>query len=239
MKSETAKILWALISITIFLITVLGTTLLIFTTPIKNKIEPAIEITKPTNIIEKSDTIKENELTTNDIDQNAISENDISLVVELNKEIEEQNPLEEIKNSDFSINKIGIGGEKAKLLNKKNLLPQTIKKPVVLPKTIDIKPTKKDIKPTKKIVSVSNFWIQVGSYSFHTGAQGAKNDLKEKGFQANIMTKTIDEKLFYRLRVGPFDDKIEADHYLNKMKKLKKYSDSYISKTIVNKTFYE
>ena len=79
---------------------------------------------------------------------------------------------------------------------------------------------------------MKRFWIQAGSFQLFSGAELAQKDLKQKGFQSYIATNQKDNKDFYRLRIGPFESKSEAEYYLKKVGQYKDYSNSYISSTI-------
>jgi len=249
MKSETAKIIWILISITLFLIVVVGTTLLTFSTKSDTNDIPTIadrgnsEIIQPNNIDKNSSS---NPL----IDP--IDNQDSSEILDIDKtDLPEDNDLSQNNDSQENSDKISLNNSKkddpsfdiskssqerqkatvATTTKPNKVVHNTSKKTDTTPKKVTQKVVKK-----AKTISIKNYWIQVGSYSQNSGAESAKKDLQKKGFQSIVTTKTINEKIFYRLRIGPFDSNSEASHYLNKVKNIKAYADCYINQTITKKT---
>jgi DedD protein len=73
-----------------------------------------------------------------------------------------------------------------------------------------------------------DYWVQTGSFSTSTRAQGAKETLAAKGINAIIENRDVNGQNFYRVRVGPFTSQNEADYWLSVIKKINGFEDSQI-----------
>jgi DedD protein len=73
-----------------------------------------------------------------------------------------------------------------------------------------------------------DYWVQAGSFSTSTRAQGAKETLAAKGITAIIETRDVNGQNFYRVRVGPFTSQNEADYWLSVIKKISGFEESQI-----------
>lgn len=83
------------------------------------------------------------------------------------------------------------------------------------------------VKP--KSIRVEEYWIQTGSYTSKTRAEEVKAVLQEKGVVSKITSKLVDEKNYYRVRIGPYTSKPEAEKFLDWIKALRGFDGSYIS----------
>lgn len=77
----------------------------------------------------------------------------------------------------------------------------------------------------------TSYWIQLASLTDKLKAEKAREDLNSKMISPEIFTKEIDGKTYYRLRIGPYKTKQEADYWLAKVKEMKGFEKSYISET--------
>ncbi len=77
--------------------------------------------------------------------------------------------------------------------------------------------------------AVEEYWIQAGSFSSTTRAEEARKLLVSKGFPATLQTKSVDGKDFYRVRIGSYPAKEEAEKFLYWIKEIDGFSQSYIS----------
>ena len=84
--------------------------------------------------------------------------------------------------------------------------------------------------------SVPRYWIQVSSYSSKKNAEEARNCLSGEKISSEIFTFT-DAKgnLFYRVRVGPYSTKSEAEYWRTKISAIDtfKNTSSYVTSTKV------
>lgn len=90
-------------------------------------------------------------------------------------------------------------------------------------------------KQRKKLVTVKAFWIQVGSFSTSSQAKKSVEALKEKGLSSRMVLKNVNGKSVYRVRIGAYESKGEADKFCNEVKKIAGYEDSYVSETTTQK----
>lgn len=90
-------------------------------------------------------------------------------------------------------------------------------------------------KNVEKVVSTkTQFWVQVGSYSNKKTAESARSSLDDNKISSDIFTYEDSKgKLFYRVRVGPYTTKSEAEYWRSKIIKIDAFSkaESYITST--------
>ena len=82
----------------------------------------------------------------------------------------------------------------------------------------------------------TQFWVQVAAYSNKKGAESARSVLDENKIPSDIFTyRDNKDKLYYRVRVGPYTTKSEAEYWRTKIVKIKEIdnaNDSYVTSTI-------
>ncbi|MDR2739696.1 MAG: SPOR domain-containing protein [Treponema sp.] len=76
-----------------------------------------------------------------------------------------------------------------------------------------------------------NFWVQTGSFSTVARAEGVKDTLASKGITSLIENRDVDGKTFFRVRVGPYTSKNEADYWLALIKSIHGFEESLVFKT--------
>lgn len=86
--------------------------------------------------------------------------------------------------------------------------------------------------PTKL---VEQFFIQAGAYSTKAGADAIKAKLAEKKINALVQIREVDGKTFFRVRVGPYNTKSEAEYWLSLIKTFEGFGESYVSMTKVRR----
>ena len=96
-------------------------------------------------------------------------------------------------------------------------------------KPIAAKPATSEKKPAPPIKRGDEFWIQTGSFAAKARADAAKEKLSSKGIASLIETKEISGKTYFRVRVGPYSSKDEADYWLALVNTIDGFSDSYIT----------
>jgi len=80
----------------------------------------------------------------------------------------------------------------------------------------------------------TQFWVQVAAYSNKKGAEGARSVLDENKIPADIFTyKDNKDRLFYRVRVGPYTTKSEAEYWRTRIIKIDDFAkaESYVTST--------
>ena len=84
---------------------------------------------------------------------------------------------------------------------------------------------------TTKTYNNSNFWIQTGAFSTIKYAEGAKNYLAARGITSIIEDPVINGKTWYRVRVGPYTTRDEANYWLALVKSIDGFSASQVWET--------
>ena len=83
----------------------------------------------------------------------------------------------------------------------------------------------------------TQYWVQVAAYSNKKGAEGARSILDENKIPSDIFTyRDNKDKLYYRVRVGPYTTKSEAEYWRTKIIKINEIdnvNDSYITSTTI------
>jgi DedD protein len=87
-----------------------------------------------------------------------------------------------------------------------------------------------------KTVTKTQYWIQAGSYTSIARAKEVQNNLSESGWQARITTRDINDVTYYRVRIGPYEGKPEAEKFLGWLKGLETFETSYISQVYTTQT---
>jgi cell division protein FtsN len=82
--------------------------------------------------------------------------------------------------------------------------------------------------PRYKEVTVQAYWIQVGSYSSMTKAESVSAYMKEKGMSSTVQTKKVDGNAVFRVRIGAFNTKEEAEKFSSQVKSIKGYEESFV-----------
>ncbi len=80
-----------------------------------------------------------------------------------------------------------------------------------------------------KAVSVTEYWIQAGSFSSAARADEVSRRLEERGLTPRTTTRDLNGKTHFRVRVGPYTNKAEAEKFLGWIRELKGFETSYIS----------
>ncbi len=86
-----------------------------------------------------------------------------------------------------------------------------------------------------KAAAVTRFWVQVAAYSNKKTAENARSVLSDKKINSDIYTYEDNKsKLFYRVRVGPFTTKSEAEYWQSKIVEISDFSKagSYVTSTV-------
>ncbi|MDR3139745.1 MAG: SPOR domain-containing protein [Treponema sp.] len=85
--------------------------------------------------------------------------------------------------------------------------------------------TKATVQP---LAGRNNYWVQTGSFSTKTRAEGAKDMLAAKGITPIIENRDVNGKTFFRVRVGPYTSQNEADYWLALIKNISGFEESQI-----------
>lgn len=82
-------------------------------------------------------------------------------------------------------------------------------------------------KTTTSAPITHKFWIQAGSYSSKKNAEEARNALSAEKIASEIFTYTDSNgTLYYRVRVGPYTTKSEAEYWQSRIALIDKFSSS-------------
>ena len=97
--------------------------------------------------------------------------------------------------------------------------------------------TKKAAPAPKTEPKKTQYWVQVAAYSNKKGAEGARSILDENKIPSDIFTyRDNKDKLYYRVRVGPYTTKSEAEYWRTRIIKISEIdnaNDSYITSTTI------
>lgn len=188
---------------------------------VKNGDSETLDLNSVKNQIENSNensNQKSNQITVvikDETSKNIVTENNVSS----NNEYVEKTPEKTVK-TETSV--------KPKNVIKNNESTSNVKK-------VTSTTNKEKSKNVEKVVSTkTQFWVQVGSYSNKKTAESARSSLDENKISSDIFTYEDSKgKLFYRVRVGPYTTKSEAEYWRSKIIKIDAFSkaESYITST--------
>ena len=90
-------------------------------------------------------------------------------------------------------------------------------------------PEQQSKRSTPAIHTVEEYWIQAASYKSRTRAENLQTKLNADGVQGTVTTRSIDGNAYYRVRIGPYPDKREAEKFLSWIRNIDGLEGSYIS----------
>ncbi len=215
---EQQKILWIILSVAVLLLVVLGAGLFMFS-PASGKSTDDTQLASARVITpDEFDPIEwaqnNEEYPGIDKEEKEASDADSEFVVVYGETGEKEEPVVEEKETEVAV------------------VAEPVKKPVPV-KLAPVKPAPVKPAPVKKTVqkvSVTEYWIQTGSFSSVASAEKAKQTLVSKGFTPTITTKDVSGTSYFRVRLGPYPSKDEADKFLHWVKGIDGFIESYVSK---------
>jgi len=76
---------------------------------------------------------------------------------------------------------------------------------------------------------MAEYWIQAGSYKSQSKAEELMKLLEGKGLASRVFSYNSKNDTFYRVRVGPYTNRGEADKFLGLVKQVQGLEASYVS----------
>ena len=73
------------------------------------------------------------------------------------------------------------------------------------------------------------FWVQVGSFASRARATALEQRLSDQGIVSRVTTRPTDTEVFFRVRVGPYGSRDEAQKFLAWVQQVDGMDGSYIS----------
>jgi len=86
-------------------------------------------------------------------------------------------------------------------------------------------------KPAATTKVYDDFWVQTGAFSTVTKAEGVKETLSSKGITSIIENGNVNGQTLFRVRVGPYTSKNEADYWLSLIRAIGGFEDSQVRQT--------
>ncbi len=218
---EQQKILWIILSVAVLLLVVLGAGLFMFS-PATGKSGDDAQLASARVITpDEFDPIewaqKDEEYPGIEEEKNAASDADSEFVVVYGETGEKEALSAEDKTAEVAVIAAEKPVEKA---------PEPVKPAPVKPAPVKPAP----VKTVVNKVNVTEYWIQTGSFTSVASAEKAKQTLVSKGFTPTIQTKDVSGTSYYRVRIGPYPSKEEAEKFLHWVKGVDGFLESYVSK---------
>lgn len=162
-----------------------------------------------------------------------------------NKSVNQLQAPEQVSKADKTVleNDYYVGTSSVKKDSEPAPQKQVQPQPVKVAKTepAKAKPVSKSVtKSTSKTVSttqeslVTQYWVQVASYSNKKGAESARSVLDSNKIPADVFTYVDNkENMFFRVRVGPYTTKSEAEYWRSKINNINEFAkaESYVTST--------
>lgn len=165
-----------------------------------------------------------------------------------NKSVNQLQTPEQVSKADKTVLEndyyVGVSSVKkdSKPAPQEQVQPQPVKvaktepakaKPVSKPVTKSTSKTTKTVSTTKENL-VTQYWVQVASYSNKKGAESARSVLDSNKIPADVFTYVDNkENMFFRVRVGPYTTKSEAEYWRSKINNINEFAkaESYVTST--------
>jgi cell division protein FtsN len=96
--------------------------------------------------------------------------------------------------------------------------------------------TVKPALPARTPKKSADYWIQTGSYKSQTKAEELVTMLQGKGLGSRVFSWTSKGETFFRVRVGPYSNKGEADKFLGLVQQVQGLEASYVSMVFAART---
>lgn len=277
---EQKKTLWIIAAVGAFLLVVLGTAGLFYSTSSSRKVTPAIASVSPvekhntssgwsTPAVEPKNTESTTQLISLPDDSTVTTKaNDVVVLADnattidlnsLKQETLYENttaPQAQPQNINITVNipetketnyistpvvENTKDTTKSVVVKKAETTKTEVKTPAATSTTVTSKAVVKATENTtvtttvnKTEIKKTQFWVQVAAYSNKKGAEGARSVLDANKIPADIFTyKDNKDKLFYRVRVGPYTTKSEAEYWRSRIIKIDEFSkaESYVTST--------
>ena len=84
--------------------------------------------------------------------------------------------------------------------------------------------------------TVTEFWIQAASFTSRSRAEDLQRSLVERGLSSIITVKEIDGTPYFRVRIGPYNAKNEADGWLTRIRQMAGCEEAYVSMQTVQRS---
>ncbi len=85
----------------------------------------------------------------------------------------------------------------------------------------------KSAQSSAQSVAKAKYWVQAAAYTAKKSADNARTTLSENKIPAEVFTYTDNKnKVYYRVRVGPYTTKSEAEYWKNKILQIDQFKDS-------------
>jgi cell division protein FtsN len=226
---EKNKILLIIVSVTLFLAAVLSIGLWFFYPRAKDKAAPQASATNKTSNFDPIEWVRTKEeypaLSAKPGDE---KKEDVIIVYGEDKN---KKPIEQVTTQQAA------STNQSKASETKTKVTEPIKPVATAPAKAETPKPKTPVKP--KTITVREYLIQVGSFSTRDRAEQAGQVLKEKGLAGQIVSKDLDGIPHYRLRVGPYSNKAEAEKFLTWIRQIQGFENSIIfegtgTKTVAN-----
>ncbi|SIQ51457.1 Sporulation related domain-containing protein [Alkalispirochaeta americana] len=83
--------------------------------------------------------------------------------------------------------------------------------------------------PEPRQVRVTEYWIQLIASPSRDRVAQAEQTLASRDLGGRVTTRNVDGQIFYRLRVGPYKSKAEAEQFLQWVRAIEGFEEAYIS----------
>lgn len=165
-----------------------------------------------------------------------------------NKSVNQLQAPEQVSKADKTVLEndyyVGVSSVKkdSKPAPQKQVQPQSVNvaktepakaKPVSKPVAKSTSKTTKTVSTTQENL-VTQYWVQVASYSNKKGAESARSVLDSNKIPADVFTYVDNkENMFFRVRVGPYTTKSEAEYWRSKINNINEFAkaESYVTST--------
>jgi cell division septation protein DedD len=104
-----------------------------------------------------------------------------------------------------------------------------VREPIAVAAPVQKQQAVKSASPAPAARGGPAYWIQTGSYKSQTRAEELATTLEDKGLAGRVFSYTSGQETYFRVRVGPYANKGEAEKFLASVRRIQGLEASYIS----------
>lgn len=171
-----------------------------------------------------ADVAKAGAVTSEKIDLNKLLPSEVATIKALKEDVESDSVMASAVHSSASN---GEGGKVSAPVVKINVAPAPVVKKVVMQKTVAANKAETKKAEAKVQGADTTWWVQAASFTSLKYADNARETLGSNKINADVFTyKDSFGKVFYRVRVGPYLTKSEAEYWKSRIGQIESFAST-------------
>ena len=230
---EQQKVLWIIFSVTLFLVVVVVVGFVWFLPPESDGEAESGQViagAEPSTVFDPIIWVREDEEVPG-MSEEAVDDADADILLVYGE-------TEEAEDEDAAAPETATAPEEESTVTVVEM-PQPVSTPpqtTTAPAPRAAPPATKTVAPEPRTVRVTQYWIQAGSFTSQSRAEETQTMLAEKGWNTRVISRDVNGQIFFRVRLGPFETKSEANKFLDWITDIESFESSYISQVYTTRT---